>query len=141
VHDSLSDFSRIKGAYFRLLSWFQDNGGDLDETTLYGMSQDDPDVTPQQLCRFDWCLSVPADWQAEGEVAIRELPKHRIASVRCVGDASLETKTIQFLFLYWLPRSQFEPANLPGMEIYNRQPAEMGWETYDLDCAIPIVPL
>ena len=141
VHDSYSDFSRIKEAYYRLVAWFQARGGDLSETTLYGMTQDDPDVTPQKLCRFDWCLAIPENWRAEGEVGIREFSEQRIASIRCVGDASLETKIIQYLFLYWLPRSRFQPANLPGMEIYKRQPDEMGWETYDLDCAIPIVPL
>ncbi|HEX6035853.1 MAG TPA: hypothetical protein VFY83_15550 [Anaerolineales bacterium] len=48
---------------------------------------------------------------------------------------------IQYLFRYWLPRSRYQPANLPGMEIYRRQPIELGWETFDIDCAIPIVAL
>jgi DNA gyrase inhibitor GyrI len=40
---------------------------------------------------------------------------------------------IQYLFRYWLPRSRYQPANLPGMEIYRRQPIELGWKTFDID--------
>ena len=45
------------------------------------------------------------------------------------------------LFRCWLPSSRYQPANLPGMEIYRRQPAELGWETFDIDCAVPVVAL
>jgi predicted transcriptional regulator YdeE len=48
---------------------------------------------------------------------------------------------LQYLWRYWLPRSRYQPASLPGMEIYRRQPFELGWETYDIDCAIPVVGL
>jgi DNA gyrase inhibitor GyrI len=58
-----------------------------------------------------------------------------------VGDLVQADRVIQYLFRYWLPRSRYQPANLPGMEIYRRQPAELGWKTYDLDMAVPVVPL
>lgn len=105
------------------------------------MSQDVPDVTPLRLCRFDWCVTVPADWRAEGEVGVQDFPACRVAMVRCLGNLEQGDKAIQYLFRYWLPRSRYQPANLPGMEIYRRQPAELGWETYDLDCAVPVVAL
>jgi AraC family transcriptional regulator len=141
VYDSYSKFSRVKEAYHRLIEWYCQKGGRLEKTTLYGMSQDDPEVTPLRLCRFDWCVMVPANWRAEGDVNVATFPACQIATVRCLGDIEQENKAIQYLFRYWLPRSRYQPANLPGMEIYRRQPAELGWETYDLDCALPIVAL
>ena len=141
VHDSYSSFDRIKDAYYRLIAWYRQRGGSLDDIALYGMSQDNPDVTPLQLCRFDWCVKVPADWKGDGEVDVTNFPACRVAAIRCVGDFSHENKVIQYLFRYWLPRSRYQPANLPGMEIYRRQPAEMGWEEYDIDCAVPVLPL
>jgi AraC family transcriptional regulator len=141
VYDSYSKFSRVKEAYHRLIEWYCRNGGSLEKTTLYGMSQDDPDVTPLRLCRFDWCLAVPSSWQAQGDVSIRNFPACRVATVRCLGDVMQEDKAIQYLFRYWLPRSRYQPANLPGMEIYRRQPLDLGWETYDIDCAVPVVAL
>jgi AraC family transcriptional regulator len=141
VHDAFRSFDRIKNAYYRLIDWYRENGGDLGDIRLYGMSQDNPDVTQLRLCRFDWCVKVPAGWKVDGDVGVTDFPACRVASIRCVGDIGLENKVIQYLFRYWLPRSRFQPANLPGMEIYRRQPAEMGWENFDIDCAVPVVPL
>ena len=141
VYDSYSRFSKVVNAYHKLMDWFYFHGGQIEKTTLYGMSQDDPEVTAMRLCRFDWCLSVPSDWQAEGEVSMQDFPACRVAAIHCVGDLRQEYEAVQFLFRYWLPTSRYQPANLPGMEIYRRHPAELGWETFDLDCAIPIVAL
>lgn len=141
IYDSYSSFSRVQKAYQRLIAWYRGRGGDLEETTLYGMSQDDPEVTPFRLCRFDWCLTVPDDWQAEGEVGMQNFPACQVAAIRCLGGLEQEDRAIQYLFRYWLPRSRYQPANLPGMEIHRRQPAESGWRIYNMDCAVPIVAL
>jgi AraC family transcriptional regulator len=141
VYDSYSRFSRVSDAYHRLIEWYCQKGGSLENTILYGMSQDDPDVTPLRFCRFDWCLMVPDDWQAEGDVSVQTFPACQAAVIRCLGDIMQEYKALQYLFRYWLPRSRYEPANLPGMEIYRRQPIELGWETFDIDCAVPVVAL
>jgi len=141
VHRAYSQGHLVAEAYERLIHWYCARGGNLKNTTLYGMSQDDPEITPLELCRFDWCLKVPADWQADDEVSVLDFPECRVASIHCVGNIFQEDKALQFLFRYWLPRSRYQPANLPGMEIYRRQPCELGWETYDMDCAIPIMAL
>jgi AraC family transcriptional regulator len=141
VHDSYSSFDRIKDAYYRLIEWYQLNGGSLSNVVLYGMSQDHPDVTPLKLCRFDWCIKVPSGWTAGGEVDVTDFPACRVAAVRCSGGLDEANRVIQYLFRCWLPRSRFQPANLPGMEIYRRLPDEMAWEEYDIDCAVPVIPL
>ncbi len=141
VYDSYSKFSKITEAYYRLIDWFCQKCGSLDDTTLYGMSQDDPEVTPLRLCRFDWCLRVPTYWQGDDEVSVVTFPACQIATIECVSDIQQEYNALQYLFRYWLPRSRYQPANLPGMEIYRRQPAELGWETFDIDCAVPVVEL
>ena len=141
VYDSYRDFQRIKAAYVRLLDWYCHRGGQWAESTLYGMSQDDPSMTPPRLCRFDWCLRVPDHWQADGEIDMVDFPACQVATIRCQGDITQEDRVLQYLFRYWLPRSRYQPANLPAMEIYRRQPAELGWETYDIDCALPVVAL
>lgn len=141
VYDSYSNFRQIVDAYEHLIAWYCQKGGSLANTTLYGMSQDDPDITPHRLCRFDWCLAVPDHWQTDGDVSVDTFPACQVATVRCLGDIQKADRILHYLFRYWLPRSRYQPANLPGMEIYRRQPAELGWETFDIDCAIPIVAL
>jgi AraC family transcriptional regulator len=98
VHDSYRSFSRIKNAYYRLIQWYRHAGGSLDDISLYGMSQDNPDVTPLGLCRFDWCVKVPIDWKGNGDVDICDFPACRVATIRCVGGFSHENKVIQYLF-------------------------------------------
>ena len=141
VYDSYSKFSRVKEAYQDLIDWYRQRGGLLEKTTLYGMSQDNPEVTPLRLCRFDWCMTIPDNWESEGNVSVIDFPACQVAAIHCFGNIIQEDKAIQYLFRYWLPRSRYQPANLPGMEIYRRQPIELGWETFDIDCAVPIVTL
>lgn len=141
VFDSYADFNRVKSAFHRLCDWYSRHVGDLSETTLYGMSQDDPEITPLHLCRFDWCLKVPGEVEPEGEVDILDFPACEAASLHCLGGIEQEDKALQYLFRHWLPNSRYQPANLPAMEIYRRLPSELGWDFYDMDCAIPIVAL
>ena len=141
VYDSYQAFKPVMDAYEQLIAWYCQQGGDLKQTTLYGMSPDDPEVTPLRLCRFDWCLSVPSDWSATGKINIQNFPACQVATIHCQGDLQQEDQAIQYLFRYWLPHSRYQPDNLPGMEIYRRLPSELGWEEFDLDCAIPIIKL
>jgi AraC family transcriptional regulator len=138
VYDAYRQWSQVKEAYAHLIAWYNQHGGHPEQTTLYGMSQDDPDITPLHLCRFDWCLRVPEHWRADGAMNITDLPACHVATIRCLGDIAQEDRAFQYLFRYWLPHSRYQPANLPAMEIYRRQPAELGWESYDFDCAVPI---
>lgn len=134
----------ILRAYNRLIDWYCGRSGDLAQTTLYGMSQDDPEVTPLKLCRFDWCLSVPDSWRADvvdNQVGVVEFPACQIATIHCQGDIFRLDRAWQYLYRYWLPRSRYQPDNRPAMEIYHCQPVEIGWESYDMECALPIVSL
>ncbi|MEM9954923.1 MAG: AraC family transcriptional regulator [Chloroflexota bacterium] len=132
---------RIEDAYQGLIQWYQSNGGELSQSTLLGMSQDDPDIVPMSLCRYDVCLTVPNHWTTQDEISIRSFPACTIATIHCDGNIDLIDRAIQYLYRYWLPNSPYLPANLPGIEIYRKQPYEIGWDVYDLECAIPIVPI
>lgn len=143
VQDAYNNPNRIEAAYFQLLDWYQERGGRLTDTTLYGMSQDDPDITPLEQCRFDWCLHVPNDWIGDDVVSMRDFPTCQLAFISIDGDSvQMEDRILQYFWRYWLPRSQFQPVNLPGMEIYRRFPHEAGWwDTLFMDCAVPITRL
>ncbi len=137
VQDSYKP-DRIVRAYDRLIDWYCRRGGDLKATTLIGMSQDDRDITPLELCHYDFCLTVSEHWQPEGDISIRDFPACWLATIACEGDIFKIDRAWQYLFRYWLPHSRFQPDNLPAMEIYRRQPVEIGWEVFDLECAIPV---
>lgn len=141
VYDSYRRPRQLLAAYQRLLAWFCDCGGRTQDVVLYGMSQDDPDITPLRLCRFDWCVSVPATWQTPDDISVTTLPACTVATVRCVGDLALEERAFRYLFCEWLPNSRYQPANLPGMELYRQLPSTSGWLSFDMDCVVPIETL
>lgn len=140
VHDSYGSYQRIVGAFEQLMAWVAARGGDVTRMAVYGMSQDDPETTPLKKCRFDWCVAVPNAWRAGEGVSIRAFPACTLAAIHAQGDIYRMDRAWQYLWRYWLPRSRYQPANLPAMEIYRRLPLDLGWETYDMDCAIPVVP-
>jgi len=141
IYDSYRSWDQVIAGYERIISWFQAQGGELMQANVYGMSQDDPDITPQEKCRFDWCVEIPEDWAMPDDISVREFPACRIAAVHTLGSIDVLEQAWNYLWRCWLPRSRYQPANLPALEIYCRLPTDIGWETYDMWCAVPIVDL
>ncbi len=138
VLDSYSDWDAIVAAHDNLLGWYQSQANLPEKMQLYGMSQDDPDVTPKALCRFDWCLTIPDDWILPEHISERHLPACTVVAIHVEGDLYAEDKALQYLWRYWLPCSYYQPDNLPGMEIYQQFPMDIGWETFNMWCAVPV---
>lgn len=139
VLDAYNQWEAVVSAHDDLMAWYQAQGGDTASAKLYGMSQDDPDVTPVALCRFDWCVAIPDDWLIPAHISERQFPAFQVAAIHAFGDLHLLDHINQYLWRYWLPCSQYQPDNLPAMEIYRRLPQALGWDIFDLWCAVPIV--
>lgn len=167
VFNSYSN-ERLLGAYHSLVNWLAERPTDLNDVVLIGMSQDDPSITPPERCSYDLGVVFPKN--AEDQGIVGELLKSRLRSKRsllmpnraeceplglttrdfeaaavavlhCVGDLSAVGTAWQYLFRSWLPASGFQPANMPGFEVFVRTPEEIGWETFDLYGCLPIVRL
>lgn len=134
------DFARVVAAFERLMAWGKRHGL-VPGAKLLGASPDDPDVTPMEKYRIDWCLAIPPGQIVDREMSIGEIPASRYAVVRCAGDLQKVERAWRHLFHVWLPQSGYEPTNAPLMEVYRRTPLELGWETFDFDCYLPVRPL
>lgn len=122
------------------MSWGRRQGL-VPSAQLLGRSPDDPDVTPMKKLRFDWCLVLPPGREFEGDVSFGVIPAKPYAAVRCRGDIQKEDRAWRYLFGAWLPGSGYEPADEPALEVDRRHPLEIGWETLDMDCCLPVRPL
>ena len=159
---------RLIGVYHSLIQWLGERRTDLGDVVIIGMSQDDPAITPAENCRYDMGLAFPegaktlgivgeilrsrrrparsvlmpdrAECEAFG-LSKREFEAEAIALIHCVGDISLVAHAWQYLFRIWLPASGYQPANMPAFEVFARTPEEIGWETFDLYCCLPIARL
>jgi DNA gyrase inhibitor GyrI len=140
------EMKRLVAGYERLMAWGRRRGL-VPGAQLIGRPLDDLEITPMKKFRCDWCLVLPegfeadGDSEADGDVSFGLIPANRLAVVRCAGDLHKEDRAWKHLFHAWLPRSGYEPTGEPTMEVYRRQPDEMGWETFDNDCCLPVRPL
>lgn len=130
----------VLSGYFRLRRWADAVIGPGPYRTI-GMSGDDPDITPLELCRYDIAIAVPGHVTGDGEVCVRTLPGGPMAVVRAAGDLALVDRAWQYLFRHWLPRSRYQPADTPAMEMFLKTPEEIGWERFDLECCVPLAEL
>lgn len=139
VTDSYASWEEVVKQHDVLMAWYQAQGGNLAEMKLYGMSQDDPEVTPRELCRFDWCVAIPDDWHIPEHISERQFPACTVVAIHICGELEVIDHALQYLWRYWLPHSHYQPDNLPAMEIYRQLPIRLGWNTYDMWCAVPVV--
>jgi AraC family transcriptional regulator len=140
VPDAYQHPKEVMQAYDKLINWqAQHHKGGQDQ--LLGMSWDDPDLTPVSDCTFVWSLMMPdgipkdrPSWLVE-----ENLPETLTAQVWLEGGLEQEDMLLQYLYRVWLPESDYLPAHVPGMEIYDTPPHVTGWQTFRLWCALPIV--
>jgi AraC family transcriptional regulator len=134
------DMNKLLAAFDRLMTWGRRHGL-VPGTQLIGVPLDDLDITPMKNFRFDWCLVIPSNQFAKEEVSVRVVPANRCAVIHCQGDIHKEERAWKYLFHSWLPGSGYQPTQDPTMEVYCKSPLEIGWETFDLDCCLPVRPL
>jgi DNA gyrase inhibitor GyrI/AraC-like DNA-binding protein len=134
------DPQRLRAGFDLLMAWGRRRRL-LPGAQLIGKSPHDPEITPMKKYQFDWCLVVPPGLDGDGEVSFGEIPANRFAVVHSAGDIHKEERAWMYLFYAWLPGSGYQPADDPLMEVYRRHPHEIGWDTFDIDCCLPVRPL
>jgi AraC family transcriptional regulator len=131
----------LKAALGRLEDWAERTGIDRQRSLLIGMSMDDPEIVPLEKCRYDFCRTVERAPGPRQGISFTTLRACDWAICHIKGDLALFDRAYNYLFKHWLPQSGYQPAPLPGMEIYRAHPHDVGWETFDIDACIPIMPL
>jgi AraC family transcriptional regulator len=141
------DPQRLLAAFDRMMAWGRRHGL-VPGAQLIGRPLDDLDITPMKKFRFDWCLVLPPDPGSQAQlgnqgtdVSFGLIPANRFAAVHCAGDIHKEDRAWKYLFHAWLPGSGYQPTDDPAMEVYRRHPLDIGWESCDIDCCLPVRPL
>ncbi len=132
------DMQKGIDAYQRLMAWVNAEALMTPETLVIGMSPDDPEITPLDKCRYDLCVTVADNIKPDGEINVMTIPSVTYAMHHCVGDIQQFDRAWNYFFKVWLPASGYQPASQPAMEIYLKRPEEIGWETFDIECCVPV---
>lgn len=138
VSNSFEEGVTLK-AFKEMKEWSQ-KVGLFQSETIFGMSKDDPYVTPKEKYTYEVCITIPADFamSSEDKLETKVLPKCKYAIASVSGDFNKVATAISFLFNDWLINSSYEPEHLPGLEIFNDKENILNWEYLDMDLCIPI---
>jgi AraC family transcriptional regulator len=92
------------------------------EISMFGLSYDDPAVTPPEKLRYDACIRVDAGVEVDPPLATQDLPAEIFAVTLHEGPYSELARTYEALYGRWLPDSGREPREGACMEHYLNDP-------------------
>lgn len=113
----------------------------LDEGVLFGMSLDDPHVTPKHLYRYEVCLASAAKFECSEGMSKMKMPSMRYAVAKVSGDIRLVATAWDYLFRGWLINSDFEPEHAPALEIFLNKQKATDWSHFELELCLPVKKL
>ncbi len=132
------DVGRFWAATFN--PWLNANG--LARQACYGISHDDPSITPADKCRFDACAEIPQGFLPSPPASIAELPGGRYAITKYVGTSAGISDVWMEFFRAWLPSSGLQCDARPCFEYYPpdvRMDPKTG--IFECDLCIPVCAL
>lgn len=141
VIDSFKDGTVIR-AFEKLIDWAK--GTNLyRDGQFFGMSIDDPMVTPQDKYRYEACVTVPSSCQVnkQDEIQLMQLPACMYATTKVSGGLMQVATAIHYMYNHWLINSNYEPEHQYGLEYFVNKENVCNWNHFDMELYIPIKPL
>ena len=124
-------------AFERMTEWLKSEEI-YDQGTLFGMSIDDPAVTPKHLYRYEVCFASDVPFNCADGISKMKIPSRTYGITRISGDIRLVATAWDYLFQDWLIKSDYEPDHAPAFEIFLNKEKALDWNHFDLELAFPI---
>jgi AraC family transcriptional regulator len=134
----------INAAFQRVCGWVAARGLFQPGTLVIGIPYDNPEITPNDRCRYDACVSVPAGTSPNGEMGIQDIPGGRYAVCHIEVSAAETQKigqTVDQLYGEWLPDSGYQADDKPPLEIYYDNPGKPAGSWISMDYCLPVRPM
>jgi len=108
-----------------------------------GISLDDPNVTDENICRYDACVTLPANFspKADTGIAFKTLPGGLYALYKFYDTIDKFAIAYQSIYGQWLPNSDYEPDDRHALEFCMNNPATDVAGKAKVDLYIPIKKL
>src|SRR5215467_10269982 len=128
---------RVLAALKTMIEWAKSKDI-FSQGTLFGMSVDDPHVTPKHLYRYEVCFASSSPFACMEGMSKLKMPAMRYAATRVSGDIRTVATATDYLFRGWLVNSDYEPEHAPGLEIFLDKEKAMDWSHFELELCIPV---
>lgn len=135
-----ADGSGLVEKYLGLINWAEENAINFTgKLTRFGMSIDNPEVTPASKFRYDFALKIEQTYPSFDGIEFGAIPSAEYATVHVKGSLENVAQAWDYLYRDWLPNSQYIPIHYPAIEEFIQGPEEIGWENFNLKCRVPII--
>ena len=115
-------YMECKTAWDKLCAWAGPKGIFNANPKVIGICHDDPQVTPPEKIRYDACLTVNEETEAEGEVGIQVIGGGKYAVCLHKGPYEGLEATYAEIMGKWLPQSGQELGENPSFVLYLNSP-------------------
>lgn len=141
VTDSFKEGSVVK-AFEQLIVWAKSKNF-FSDGQFFGMSIDDPMLTPQSKYRYEACIKIPVEHEVsdDNNIQIMKLPACKYATTKVSGDLKKVATAISYMYNDWLINSDYEPEHQYGLEYFLDKENICKWDYFDLELYIPLKPL
>jgi len=131
------EMDRVLGALKTVIEWAKSENV-FSQGTLFGMSVDDPHMTPKHLYRYEVCLASAQPFECREGMSRLQMPAMRYAVITVSGDIHKVATAWDYLYRDWLINSVYEPEHAPALEVFLDKDSALDWRHFELELCLPV---
>ena len=131
------ELDRVLAALKTMIEWAKSQGI-FSQGILFGMTVDDPHVTPKHLYRYEVCLASSLPFECMEGMSKLKMPAMRYAAIKVSGDIHKVATAWDYLYRDWLINSVHEPEHAPALEILLDKENATDWSHFELELCLPV---
>src|SRR5277367_2842601 len=131
------EMDRVLGALKTVIEWAKSQDI-FSQGILFGMSVDDPHVTPKHLYRYEVCLASSLPFKCREGMSKLKMPAMRYAAIKVSGDIHKVATAWDYLYRDWLINSAYEPEHAPALEVFLDKESATDWSHFELELCLPV---
>ena len=131
------DMDRVLAAVKTMIEWAKSQDI-FSRGILFGMTVDDPHVTPQHLYRYEVCLASSLPFKCSEGMSKLKMPAMRYAVITVSGDIHKVATAWDYLYRDWLVNSAYEAEHAPALEVFLDKESATDWSHFELELCLPV---
>jgi AraC family transcriptional regulator len=131
------ELDRVLAALKTLIEWAKSQNI-FSQGILFGMTVDDPHVTPKHLYRYEVCIASSLPFECMKGMSKLKMPAMRYAAIKVSGDIHKVATAWDYLYRDWLINSVHEPEHAPALEAFLDKESATDWSHFELELCLPV---
>jgi AraC family transcriptional regulator len=131
------DMDKVLAALKKVIEWAKSQDM-FSQGILFGMTVDDPHVTPKHLYRYEVCLASSLPFECMPGMSKLKMPAMRYAAIKVSGDIHKVATAWDYLYRDWLINSAYEPEHAPALEVFLDKEGATDWSHFELELCLPV---